>query len=302
MQKLLLLPTLLATALLLAPTAYADDEEIFTRLMAQKADSIVSVKFVLTVKVTQGGQPVMAPQEQATNATGVIVDKSGLIMLPGNAFGAGGIPRQIRDRFQISAVPSNLRVVFPGDTKEYDAVLGAKDSKLGLAFVLIKDLGGKEIMPIDMATAVEPKVGQVLYAVSRLDQGFDFAPMVSRTKVAGRVTKPRDMWIIEGVGEENIGAPLYDAAGAMTGIVVTQEGVGEDSSMRPFLLPLKVATPTVANSLKKSKEELDRILEEAEEAAAEAEKAAAEGEKAGDKEGGDEPKKDGDEPKKDDDK
>ena len=291
MQKYILAPALLAAALLLAPAVHAEeapnDEAIYARLIESKAPSVVAVKFVLTIKVMQNGTEVMPAQEQAANATGVVVDDSGLIMLPGSAFGAGGIPRRFRAQFQISAVPSNLRVVFPGDTKEYDAVLGAKDSKLGLAFVLIKDLEGKKIQSIDMNTAVTPKTGQLLYSVSRLDQGFDYAPMASRAKIAGHVTKPRDMWIVEGIGEGNIGAPLYDAAGAMAGIVVTQEGVGEGSSMRPFLLPLKVATPTVANGLKKSKEELDRILEEEEEAAAEAADKEAGDKEAGDKEAGD---------------
>ena len=305
MQKYILVPALLAVALCLAPVAQAEDaagdEAIYSRLIETKSPSIVAVKFVLTVKVMQNGQEVMPAQEQAADTTGIVVDKSGLVMLPGNAFGAGGIPRRFRRQFQISAVPSNLRVVFPGDTKEYDAVLGAKDSKLGLAFVLIKDLAGKNVQPIDMTKSVTPKIGQILYSVSRLDQGFDYAPMASRAKVAGQVTKPRDMWIIEGIGEGNIGAPLYDPAGNMAGIVVTQEGVGETSSMRPFLLPLKVAQPTVANGLKKSKEELERILEEEEEAAAEAAEEAAdeaadgEGEGDGDGEGeGDGDKKDGD--------
>ncbi len=287
-----------AAALFAAPAAQADDEAVFQKLIKEKAAAVVSVKFVLNVKIMQNGNPVAPPREQAGNASGIIVDKSGLIMIPGSAFGAGGIPRQIRRRFDISAVPTNIRVVFPGDTREYDAVLGAKDSKLGLAFVLVKDLGEKQIQAVDLGTAVEPKIGQTLYGVTRLDQGFDHAPLATRMKVAGSVTKPRTMWIVQGASGQ-IGKPAFDAAGAVAGIVVSQEGVGEESVIRPFLLPLKVAKPTVATALKKSKAELDRILEDEEEAAAEAADEAKkdEGAKKGDEKKKDEPKKD--EPKED---
>ncbi len=269
------------------PSAFADEAAVYQKLIKDKANTIVSVKFVLNVKITQNGAPVAPPREQAGNASGVVVDNSGLVMIPGSAFGAGGIPRQLRRRFDISAVPSNIRVVFPGDTREYNAVLGAKDSKLGLAFVLVKDLGEKKIQALDMATYVEPKLGQRLYGVTRLDQGFDHAPMAIRMSIAGSVTKPRSMWIIQGAGNQ-IGKPAYDAAGAVAGIIVSQEGVGEDSVIRPFLLSLKVAGPTVATALKKSKAELDRILEEEEEAAAEA----ADADPKKDETKKDEPKKD----------
>lgn len=282
----------LALATIVAsPSAHADDTAVYQKLIEDKASTVVSVKFVMNIKVMRGGTPVMAPQEQSGSTSGVIVDASGLILVPGQVF-SPVIPRQFRAQgLSLAATPSNIRVVFPGDTREYQAVLGAKDSKLGLAFVLVKDLKEKKIQGLDLAAAVDPKVGQTLYGVSRLGQGFDHAPMVSRMKVVGSVTKPRTMWIIQGAGN-GIGKPAYDASGAMTGIVVTQEGVGEDSETRPFLLPLKVAKPTIATALKKSKQELDRILEEEEEAAAE----------AAEDEGEDEPKKDApkkDEPKKD---
>ena len=204
--------------------------------------------------------------------------------------------RKVR-RVLIEETPSNIRVIFPGDTKEYPAVIGAKDSKLGLGFILIRDLAGKTISPIDLTAKSEPKTGMTLYSVLRLGQGFDHAPMVQRVRISGQVTKPRAMWILQGAGG-SAGKPLYDAAGAAAGIVVQQEGVGEGAGSRTFLLPLGVALSTIKNSLKKSKAELERTLEEEEEAAAEAE---AEGD---DEKKADEPSKDEgekkDEGKKDD--
>ena len=278
MRTFLILPALmLATALVSIPTAFADDEAVYAKLIPEKATSVVSVKLVLAVKITspRGSQE----QEINTSSTGVIVDAAGLILLPDSAFDAGrmmGIPRRMRSQINVTSSPISIRVTFPGDTKEYDAVLGAKDSKLGLGFVLIKDLAGKAITAVDVSATAVPKIGQKLYGVTRLGQGFDHAPMCTSLKVAGQVTKPRTMWIVQG-GGTHLAQPIYDANGAVTGIVVDQEGVGEDASSRPFLLPMKVASATFSGALKKSHAELDRIIEEEEEAAAEAE--ADEGEK-----------------------
>ncbi len=271
-----------AALLALAPAARAEDVATYEKLMTAKASTVVSVKFVLNVKIMSGGAAMGPPREQSTSASGVVVDASGLIMLPAESLGGDRTVSQRGQQFTISARPSNIRVIFPGDTKEYSAVIGAKDSKLGLGFILIRDLAGKTLTAVDLVTKSEPKTGQSLFSVTRLGQGFDHAPMVQRVRVAGRVTKPRDMWILQGAGN-SAGKPLYDAAGAVTGIVVQQEGVGEGAGTRTFLLPLAVALPTIRNSLKKSKAELERTLEEEEEAAAEAED-----------EGKDAEKKDGD--------
>ena len=48
--------------------------------------------------------------------------------------------------------------------------------------------------------------------MDRLDQGFDHAPMVSRAKVAGRVSKPRDMWIVQGAGKIGYSLGKFDGS------------------------------------------------------------------------------------------
>jgi hypothetical protein len=264
-----------AAALATAGTASAEDGAVFGRLIEQKAGPVVSVKAVLHVKFSFRGQS----QEQEVNATsgGIAVNNAGLVMVPASAFDVNLGGRGRRGGMDINVTPSNIRVVFPGDTTEYPSILGAKDSKLGLAFVLIKDLAGKkDLKVLDLEQTVEPKVGDTLYTVRRLGQGFDYAPMCSRVRIAGTVTKPRSMWIVEGAGND-VAMPVYSAEGAVAGIVVSQTGVGEDAATRPFLLPLKVATPTVGSALKKAQEELEAILEaEEEKAEAEAEEKAKE--------------------------
>ena len=289
--KLLSLPAvLLAVLSLAAPTASAGGEEIYAKLLKEKAGAVVSVKLVLSIK-GRGGQ-----RDVPMSGSGIVVDPSGLIMMPAEAFDPmAGMRRFMRRRGggappSAPVTPVSIRVTFPGDTKEYDAVLGAKDSKLGLGFILIKDLAGKKIEAVQVAGDVAPKIGQTLYGVSRLGQGFDHAPVCNRVRISGEVSKPRAMWTVQG-GGQHLAEPLYDANGAVMGIMVQQQGVGEDAETRPFLLPLKVANPTVSGALKKAKAELERVLEEEEEAAAEAADAA---EEDGEKKDSDAKETDGD--------
>ncbi len=246
---------LLALAGALAAPAAADDA--FAKRVEEKAPTVVTVKFV--IKVQFGGQGV--EREQSGSMTGVIVDPSGVVMMPN--WGRGGMR-------QMKITPVNLRVLFEGDEKEYDAVVGATDSKLGLAFVIVKDLAGKQIASVDLAATADAKVGDELLTVTRLEQGFDYAPYFGLARIVGQVTKPRPMWMLQGFTA--VAHPFYAADGKTAGIVIRQSGVTEEEgfgSERTFLLPAKAAATTVAQAVKASQEALAKSKEKEREKEAE---------------------------------
>ena len=153
---------LVAALMFLAPAATADEgapvtgQSIQEKLIATKADAVVSIKYVLSIAFNVQGQ--QGEREQNGQVVGVMVDPSGLVMVPADAIAIGPqIMAQIRMMGgEASAKPTNIRVIFPGEDKEYPAILGAKDSKLGLGFILIKDLEGKEPVCVDLSQSVEP--------------------------------------------------------------------------------------------------------------------------------------------------
>lgn len=257
---------LLATLAIAAPTAQADGTR--STLISAKAPSTVSVKVTAKITGSFGGGSAI-DREQNITTSGVVVDASGLVMVPSNAVSFRGRPGM-----DIKVTPTSIRVIFPGDETEYEAILGAVDSKLGLAYVLIRDLKDRKAEPFDMSKTVEPAIGDVLYAVTRLGQGYDYAPVCQTANVVGQVTKPRTMWVIDGEAPE-AGHPLYTAQGAVAGIMISQEGVGEGGGTLIFLLPLKIAASSIERSLKASQKELEDVkVREAEAAAKAAEKPA----------------------------
>jgi hypothetical protein len=256
-------------ALLLAPflgllARPADAAEPFERLIAEKAGAVVSVKFVLHLSISFRGQS--QDHETPGTVTGILVDPAGLVVIPSpNAQFRG--PRGGMGEADVKVVPGEFQVVFPGDPKEYPAILGASDSKLGLTFVKIKDLEERACSAVDAAATVEPAVGDLCYGVSRLPQGFDYAPVCEVVRISGRVTKPRALWVVQGMGD-NAGQPLYDAQGAVAGMLVRQEAVGGEAA-GTFLLPWKDFAATLDRARTASEEALvEARKKEAEEAAA----------------------------------
>src|SRR5262245_22369556 len=199
-----LLPVAAATLLALAPLGAARAEDAptgaggdpakpaacpdaaYARQIDAKAAPIVSVKVVMKF-----GDSVFS-----TERAGVVVDSSGVVMT-----GALG---SLRGGTKIASA----RVIFPGDEKEYDAVLGAFDTKLGLSFFRIKDLAGKTITSIDPADGAEVAIGDELFGVARVEEGFDYAPLYGTVKIVGQVTKPRTLWLFTG-SFGPIARPLY---------------------------------------------------------------------------------------------
>lgn len=261
-----LVPALLCS-LALAGTARAADPAPTTEeaLIASRAASVVSVKMTLHISFTVQGTLQENDSNQTT--TGIIVDPRGLVMVPAELF-SPTIPPRIRAMIDgLKVVPTSLRVVFPGDPKEYAAILGAKDSKLGLAFLLIKDLEGREAKAVDISHQATPRVGEVLYGVSRLSQDFDHAPICSAVAVIGAINRPRACWALDDASRYGA-EPLYTRDGAVAGVVVQQEGVGENAGTQVCLLPLGIVESTISRSMVAA----ERALEEA--LAAEAEAAA----------------------------
>ena len=251
------LPSGCLLALLLVASASpsaADDPVKFEagKFLEAKAPSVVTVKSVLKV----------GDSERNDERTGSVVDPEGVVML------VNWTSTRFRSSSAFKMTPTKIRVLFDGDEKEYDAVLGATDSKLGLAFVRVKDLAGKKPTSVDFAAGTEVKLGDELAGVVRTDQGFDYAPYYGVARIVGQVTKPRSMWIVSGFIPE--GHPLYTMDGRAAGVVVRQVGATDDAASRIFLLPAKAVTGVISEGVKRCAKAVEEAKTQDAEAAAEA--------------------------------
>lgn len=250
--------------------------------VARVAPAIVTVQMVLKIQISIGGQPM--DQEQKGDRLGVLVDPSGLVMVGD----VGHLVRRIEEGLpagtSIRLTPTSLKISFASETKEYEAVLVARDMTLGLAFLQILDLDRPVPGSLDLSKGSEPRLGQSLWGVRRLPRAFDEAPELLRMRVRQVIEQPRKMWGIGG-DFEDIGLPAFDAAGVPVGVVSYQVGAeGLDlqslsgrggADVRAFLLPMDA----VRGSIERAKKLVAGVVEKAK-----AEKSAAtEADKAGEK-------------------
>ncbi len=279
-MKYSIMAALVAALLLVVPfqTAAGADAESYRNILEKKAGSIVTVKLILKIKIAFMGQS--QDMENETEVPGVVVDEKGLIMIADEAFDSD-LPID-NDQIDVKITPLGMKVIFADDDEEYDALLAAKDTNLGLAFIQVKDLAGKTVAPVSFADTAEVAIGQELIGVSRYQKGFDYAPYFGTICIAGEVFSPRPLFAIDG-GFDGLGLPLFTADGKVAGALASQEGsegAGSggggggpmgmlfDMAGGPagdvFLLPADTVRVTIEQAKKKAAEALKKASEEAE--------------------------------------
>lgn len=222
----------LALALGFLSAARAQDPAQLKPLLEDKARSIVVVKLVLKVELQFMGQT--QDQEQKQNVPGVLVNKSGLVMITNSAVSASRMKEMFggedegEHKFEVNVTPLSIKVVIEGEEKEHDAFLAASDARLDLAFVQIEGLGERALAPVEFGEDAPIEVGQVVVGVGRLGEGFDYAPRLELGRVSGRIKKPRPAWLVSGGGEA-VGLPVFDLSGKAVGaFTLLSSGVREE--------------------------------------------------------------------------
>jgi hypothetical protein len=259
---------LYAFAAVPASRASAAGDPALQALLEKRSPAVVSVRYVLKLKISMSGRS--NDQETNREVRGAAIDSSGLVVVGTDSLEGGLSGSQLamlrRRGAEISSVPGDFKVLFGSDAKEHEAILVAKDSRLGLSFLQLVDETAKPPAIVDLAAASEVGIGQTLYAVTRKPRGFDCAPELARILVTGKVEKPRALWSVI-ANTRDVGLPVYDASGAIAGVLVTQQGAAgveeEDSaSAEPFVLPLDA----VAKSIEQAKKRVPEALQKAREA------------------------------------
>lgn len=217
-------------------TARAGESADFAKVLADKASVLVTIKFVLKVKMG----PMMGGDHESENEiTGVMIDSKGLILCSNTQLGgfAAMMKRMIGSMGgDISATPSDLKVLIGDEAEEHDAELLARDTELDLAWVRIKEPGDKAFDHVDFAKGVKPRIGQRVVMVRRLDKFFGRTPAVLDGRIGGITNKPRELYIPAGAATMANGLPVYTENGQVVGVTVMQTPEEDDVEMNPMAM------------------------------------------------------------------
>lgn len=170
----------------------------------RRAGSLVTLKFNLS----------MGQGEREMEASGVMIEKDGLILASNFPF--GGLASRFGD---MAPVAKDIKVLIGEDTVGVDATLIARDTELGLAWLKIKEPKG-EYSFVDFGQGSGPALGDNLYVVSLLGKFFDRAPSVTQGTVSSITSKPRKIYIPSlNLADTEFGMPVFDGKGNPVGVI-----------------------------------------------------------------------------------
>lgn len=206
-----------APGAILAPLpvlAYADDNPDMSKMIEERAPAYVTVKYILK---TDGGDMGGMGGDQEMEITGVMIDPKGLVLVSstemtgfmGRLMGEGAPP----------ANPTEIKVLVGDDSQGTEAKVIARDSELDLTWVQIGKSPEKPYAFIDLAKGATPKIGETVFAISRMGKFFDRAPLFHEFKISGIAKKPRDiMFGGGGLYGGSLGLPIFNVKGEVAGI------------------------------------------------------------------------------------
>jgi len=225
--------------------------------------SIVTVRVVLDIEF--GGQS----REHRISSRGVAVSDTGLIMTdigavnPNvNVRGPGG------RRIEPKVTPSDIKIIFEKDEKEWDAFVAVKDTKRGLIFLQLKNFkpADRNVKPVDFSKSGKAEVGDRVVTVLRLAKGYDYAPCFNVGRIIGHVKKPRKGLLIDRASIP--GLPVFTTDGKLVGCHARmksglEEGAGQTRGAgQPVILAAKEINAVIKQALKKAAEGEEKAGEE----------------------------------------
>lgn len=225
-------PLVIAATICFLSAVAPAETDMYKSLLERRAPVLVTVKFVL--KTSMGGMMGgMGDQESESEVTGVMIDPNGLVLCSDTQL--GGFMKMLAKMMpmmggNVSATPTDIKVLVGDDTEGRKAELVARDSELDLAWIRIKDAGDAKFDYLDLTKGASVSVGQRVVAVRRMGKYFGRAATVIEGRIAGTTKKPRDLYIPSIEFAMAQGLPIYTESGKLVGFTITQAPDADDSA------------------------------------------------------------------------
>ncbi|MEP0845320.1 MAG: trypsin-like peptidase domain-containing protein [Phycisphaerae bacterium] len=232
LARLLLVGSMLTLAA--APRAAAEDAADFAALLREKSPALVTIKFVLNVKMG-GMMSSMGESENEQEITGVLIEPDGLVLCSNTQLSgmAGMMRRMLGSMGEISATPTDLKLLIGDDTEGAEAELVARDTDLDLAWIRLKSPPPSPLRCVNLADSKDAALGMPVYALKRMGKYFDRVVVLSEARVAGMTHKPRNL-MVPSSALGAMGLPVYAADGKVVGVSVLQMPEPEGGDGNPM--------------------------------------------------------------------
>jgi len=180
--------------------------------LAKSQDAMVMAKFVLSVKMSRGGQEG-TPTERQVSLSATIIDAAGLAVVSNASTDMKSLLGARVRGMEIASSIMDVKFVL-NDGAEVPAEVVFKDKDLDLLFIRPKE-GERKFTFVSLDNAVEPKPLDTIIVVARMDMSANRTPIVAQAAVQGIIEKPQKYYVASGLA---VGLPAFDAEGRCFGI------------------------------------------------------------------------------------
>ena len=213
-------------------------------IVANHANSVLCVEVTMETSYSMEGSD--EKDEQQSNATGIVIDKSGLLVVPLLMINPTDVLKQMMDSMgdsdpstkkMLESVHVDVKkiVVRLVDGTELPATVLLKDDQTELAVIKTASPFPDSVKPIAVADGVSIDLGDDLYCLSRLGSTSKFAPRVQGAYISAKITDPKLRYVIEGdMGDDGI--PAFTGDGKWAGVILTKI-TGRNDSPYTQLVP-----------------------------------------------------------------
>ncbi len=208
-----------------------------TKVIEQRAESLVTVKFILNISM---GSVANRDQETENEMSCVMVSSDGLVMCSNNKL--SGYMDMISQMtggagLGISAIPKELKVVIGADQNTYDAEIVTKDSELDIVWIKIKNPEAVKFTFVNFSADKETVLGDEIIVLRRMGNYFGRQIVASTASIGGITSKPRKLYVPDIMFSNGGGVPVFASNGDAIGFMITQfpESHGGASSMMSMI-------------------------------------------------------------------
>jgi hypothetical protein len=201
----------------------------------------VTVQVVLKMTASSGGQ-TSPPQESKQEATGTVIDPSGLTVLALSACDPADMYQRMsseQSRYKIDTEVSDIKILLDDGT-ELPAEIVLRDKDLDLAFIRPKTKPASPMTAIDLSKSAPAQVLDEVITLNRLNSAASRAYAASIEHIAAVVQKPRTFYIPDStMSATTMGSPAFLLDGKVLGIFVMRavSPSGGRANLTAIILP-----------------------------------------------------------------
>ncbi|MCC6797468.1 MAG: hypothetical protein IT366_20305 [Candidatus Hydrogenedentes bacterium] len=228
----------LTVACAIAFLASADDLADKGRAVLEKSKaSVVTVRIVIKMQMSMPNFP-SREEEIKTEATGTIIDPSGLTVMSLNETDPSGMFEDMmgsREDFEVKSSIGDLKIL-QDDGTEISAQVVLRDRDLDLAFIRPTETPKNPLPAIDLTKGATPGLLDPIITITRLGRVASRKHAVSIERVSAIVERPRTFYVMgKDPTQTSLGSPALSVDGDAIGLCVMRRiKSGGDGGMSMF--------------------------------------------------------------------